>query len=373
MSKIVFCNIAHMKYYRGITADDKPVNGGKFVQENGTAYECYNFFPVNHFCYGYFQHRGDKIDLSRVEEVEDSVNVLHDITVIWVANRKIVGWYENADMFRYIESFSEPEFDKDHEWWDHWFKAREENVYLIPDEERNFEIPSAFRQGKGMGMGQSNIWYADSDWAREVFLPAVEKYLSSLHGQYPIQYFKAEDLHKKISPTRYSDEYLFDKACDIFDAGHYLRALKIFNYLIYRAETPYKVCLAKYYHGLTLEKLLLYDESLNSYKQALFEFNRLDEDEKLTSVDLGCYGQIGRINSVTGKNSIAYAMWEKLFNEEIDLNLKCDALIRMMWVCHDEEDWDKLRELLHVYDELDTDEFKDDVRELRKALRKRRS
>jgi len=66
-------------------------------------------------------------------------------------------------------------------------------------------------------------------------------------------------------------------------------------------------------------------------------------------------------------------MWEKIFNEEIDLKLKCDALIRMMWICQDEENWDKLRELLHVYDELDTDEFKDDVRELRKALRKRRS
>lgn len=29
--KIVFCNIAWMKKYVGVTDDDKPMNGGKFV------------------------------------------------------------------------------------------------------------------------------------------------------------------------------------------------------------------------------------------------------------------------------------------------------------------------------------------------------
>ena len=372
MSKMVFCNIAHMKYYRGITDDDKPVNGGKFVQRNGTAYECYNFFPVNHFCYGYFQHVGDRIDLSRIEEVADSVNVLHDVTVIWVANRKIVGWYENADMFRYRQSFCEPEFDEDHDWWDHWFKAREENVYLIPDEERNFEVPSAPQKGKGMGMGQSNLWYADSDWAIEVFLPEVEKYLASLKGKYPIEYLKAEDLYKKISPTNEDDGDLFDKACEMLDSTDNLRALEIFNYLIYRAETPYKVCLDKYYKGLALERLLLYDEALNTYKQVAYEFNNLDEDEKLTRIDLDCYWQIARINSVLGKNSVAYEMWEKLFNEETDIQARCDALIRMMDMCQSEENWNQLKALLNAYDELDTDEFEDEVEKFKKVLKRHR-
>ena len=221
-------------------------------------------------------------------------------------------------------------------------------------------------------MGQSNLWYADSDWAIEVFLPEVEKYLASLKGKYPIEYLKAEDLYKKISPTNEDDGDLFDKACEMLDSTDNLRALEIFNYLIYRAETPYKVCLDKYYKGLALERLLLYDEALNTYKQVAYEFNNLDEDEKLTRIDLDCYWQIARINSVLGKNSVAYEMWEKLFNEETDIQARCDALIRMMDMCQSEENWNQLKALLNAYDELDTDEFEDEVEKFKKVLKRHR-
>ena len=42
----------------------------------------------------------------------------------------------------------------------------------------------------------------------------------------------------------------------------------------------------------------------------------------------------------------------------------------MMWICEVEEDWTKLQELLKIYDNLNTDEFADDVKELKKVLRK---
>lgn len=32
--KVVFCEIAWMKYYSGVSEDDQPVNGGKYVKEN---------------------------------------------------------------------------------------------------------------------------------------------------------------------------------------------------------------------------------------------------------------------------------------------------------------------------------------------------
>ena len=31
MKKVVFCEIAWMKYYSGVSEDDQPVNGGKYV------------------------------------------------------------------------------------------------------------------------------------------------------------------------------------------------------------------------------------------------------------------------------------------------------------------------------------------------------
>ena len=48
MKPIIFCNIAYMKYYRGVIKDiDEPVNGGKYVTENNDGGECYNFEPVS--------------------------------------------------------------------------------------------------------------------------------------------------------------------------------------------------------------------------------------------------------------------------------------------------------------------------------------
>lgn len=370
MSKLIFLNIAWMKNYRGVTEDDKPVNGGKFVNENGTAYECYNFFPVNHFCYGYFQHIGQQLNLERVDKITETSDSVQDVTIIWVANRKIVGWYEHAEIFRYWQSFNEPTFDTNHADWDYWCKAREENVFLIPPENRNFEVPSAKKNGAGKGMGQSNIWYADTDWAQRIFIPAVEKYLESLRGKFPISYLTAADINQKISATQIAKQELFDRARRMLDAGQILRALKIFNYLIYNYLSPYKIILSKFYRGLALEKLLLYDEAVETYKRVIYEFNQLEDEEKESPLDLDCTFNLARIYEVMNKKSLAYPLWQKLFEVETDIKFRCDVLIRMMWDCEFEEDWDKLKELLKIYNGLNTTEFIDDVKELKKILRK---
>jgi len=39
MGAVVFCNIAWMKNYQGITDEDQPYNGGSFVKENNDAME----------------------------------------------------------------------------------------------------------------------------------------------------------------------------------------------------------------------------------------------------------------------------------------------------------------------------------------------
>lgn len=48
MMRILFCNIAWMKEYRGNEdGKDTPLNGGSYVDETGDAHEKYNFAPVN--------------------------------------------------------------------------------------------------------------------------------------------------------------------------------------------------------------------------------------------------------------------------------------------------------------------------------------
>lgn len=70
MMRILFCNIAWMKEYRGNEdGKDTPLNGGSYVDETGDAHEKYNFTPVNMegkeglYCLGFFEtksHNGPK-------------------------------------------------------------------------------------------------------------------------------------------------------------------------------------------------------------------------------------------------------------------------------------------------------------------------
>lgn len=46
MKPIIFARVADMKYYRGITENDKPSNGGSYVKETKDAHECNNFQPM---------------------------------------------------------------------------------------------------------------------------------------------------------------------------------------------------------------------------------------------------------------------------------------------------------------------------------------
>ena len=139
MAKVVFCNIAWMKFYSGITDNDRPKNGGAFVKENNDACESFNFYPYNHYCLGYVRAPGERLNLARVEDVPDDVDKIDDVTVIWVATndtgRHIVGWYEHAEMYRYYQYF-EDSIVENHTYWQYNFKTREENAYIIPEELR---------------------------------------------------------------------------------------------------------------------------------------------------------------------------------------------------------------------------------------------
>lgn len=373
MSKVIFCNIAYMKYYRGVTDEDKPSNGGKWVEENGTAYECYNFMPFNHYCYGYFQHVGKKVDIGRVENVPKSVDFLKDITVVWVANRKIAGVYDHSLMYRNRESFIDKVFDPTHTEWFHWFKAPEENVYLVPHNERTFVVPSATRLGVGKGMGQSSIWYADTDWARENFLPQVNEYLDYVREKYPISYLTLRDVSKKISPPQdLTAEQLWAKADDLMDAGTTLTALGIYNYFVINSDSPYKICVARYKRGLALEKLLMYDEAVTSYKRAIYEINKLENkfEDDAQKLRLNCYINLIRLYMVKKDYPQAYPLCRKLFQEIETGNEKYLALYNMMLICEHEKAWHDLKDLIAVYDDMNTKDFAEEVNMFRNSLKR---
>ena len=96
MKPIIFLNIAYMTYYDGISENDKPINGGKWVNENSSAHESHNFSVITFddnekkYCLGYVQTKSDKINLKRIhgcKAVNDDYQA-EGIIVVWCATPK---------------------------------------------------------------------------------------------------------------------------------------------------------------------------------------------------------------------------------------------------------------------------------------------
>ncbi|MCM1314195.1 MAG: hypothetical protein NC205_08295 [Prevotella sp.] len=178
--KVIFCNIAYMKSYCG-DENDTPVNGGKYIAENKDGGEVYNFLEYDGRCYGYFMYYGDMVHIERIED--NGRNTVDNVLVVWVAkpdkpdsHSVIVGWYKNATVYRYSQTNLSYRYGI---YRDYNIVADAKNCYLLPENKRNFIIPRASKSGKGKGMGQSPIWYADSEYAKKEFVPKVLEYIEN--------------------------------------------------------------------------------------------------------------------------------------------------------------------------------------------------
>lgn len=181
MMKVLFCNIAWMKFYNGITEDDKPINGGAFVSENNEGGECWNFHPYEDGeLAGYVSSSINIKRLMNTSNKNDESDSLDNILVIWVAKDPgtgggnfIVGWYKNATV--YNEYFCDGD--------DRYFNitARIEDCILLPRNMRHKKVPRAGSGGNAFGMGQSNIWYAEKENAKK-FVGNMIDYINSYDG-----------------------------------------------------------------------------------------------------------------------------------------------------------------------------------------------
>lgn len=169
MNKILFFNIAWMDRYQG-NSDDKMQGGGKHIEKYGWGGEMFNFKPSKNKMYGYVQV-GGRINLNRLG-AKNSDEQIKGVTIIWVAKEPfsggnyIVGWYENATVYREVQ---EPNQNSNSNWNEHdlgyFVKAKKADTKLLSRDERTVQVP----RGKG-GMGQRNIWYAEknADYVEEV-------------------------------------------------------------------------------------------------------------------------------------------------------------------------------------------------------------
>lgn len=270
MKKVVFCEIAWMKYYSGVTEDDKPMHGGKYIDENGAGGEVLNFFPINHKLYGYVMHYGNELHIERYDKILKSFDEVDDVTVVWVAtdgtSSKIVGWYEHATMYRYWQGIYDSSL-LGPECHDYNFIANEEDCYLIPEEDRTFVIPRASKAGTGRGMGQSQIWYADSKYAQEEFIPQVLEYLESIKEKTVQFFWTKEDIEKCADDTGITTKELIDKSVQLDEeGGRFGEVLSIIN-LAVKNDDCFETRRAR---AEILASAGMYDEAEEDFKQAIY-------------------------------------------------------------------------------------------------------
>ena len=198
--RIVFCNIAWMKNYQGVTEQDRPVNGGAFVAENDDANEACNFLPMivitegedpaEEYYLGSYETKshGDRPNQTKIERIRGcsarrNQDCAEHVTVVWCAKDPkgktcVVGWYEDATVLRYYASMPIDEEDGDS--WERWYNviAPVEKCVLLPCEERRAPRWSIPRHQAGQsvkfGFGQANIWYASEpeadDFVHQIYM-----------------------------------------------------------------------------------------------------------------------------------------------------------------------------------------------------------
>lgn len=232
---ILFCNIAWMKNYTG-DYDDKPVNGGGYIEEEGTGGEIYNFLDNNGKCYGYVMVGGNgNMALQKYYKgVKSTDEYVDDILVVWVATNekskpKIVGWYKNARVYRSFQkttSFTYQDVDLYYN-----IVAEAIDCYLLPEDNRTITIDRANEVGKGMGMGQSNIWYADSVYAKANIIPRVIQYIDTYNDGYSNFIYDDWDIEKEINDISVLKEFqnLFEEGLKEFNLGNYYDSLVYFK------------------------------------------------------------------------------------------------------------------------------------------------
>ena len=200
MRPVIFARIADMKYYKGITDADKPVNGGSYVRDTSYAHECYNFDSVTlddgkEYCLGFSQLLGGKdpqLHIERIvgcEKMSDKDQV-DDVTVIFCSksigskSMRIVGFYKHAIVFRYYQECIFDGIDEDEYIQSYSFIAEKKNCILLPYQERfssgKWFVPTSGKMGYSFGYGHSNIWFAGSDTDNKDEIKYVNQILDSI-------------------------------------------------------------------------------------------------------------------------------------------------------------------------------------------------
>lgn len=181
---IIFCNIAYMEHYDIEVVEETPKHGGQYVIDTGDALEKYNFHVCDDGkCRGFVETKyrdsyksGKQPNSIRIENINPlfkSKSSIDGVTVVFCAHsdieRKtvIVGWYNNATVFRNRDKYNGRDYN---------LMCDKKDAYILDTNNRTFIVPRATQSD--FGFGQANVWYAKEEKASE-YVKSVLCYINS--------------------------------------------------------------------------------------------------------------------------------------------------------------------------------------------------
>ncbi len=195
--RILFCNIAYMKYYRGVISGiDEAENLTNRSKEGSGIEEQYNFSSCNlddnDVCLGYFSAKSSsskaapQVHIDKIEGCDPSDEKVEDVLVVWCAKKEgaenrtvVVGWYKHATVYRYYQEAIFGDGDEEfHQLYN--VVAKAEDCVLLPAGERSrytkWNIPrKKGSNGPAFGFGSTNVWYANEEKAKDFVKNLVKR------------------------------------------------------------------------------------------------------------------------------------------------------------------------------------------------------
>lgn len=232
---ILFCNIAWMKFYNGISEDDAPYYGGELKRKGKEGTESANFRDYNGKCCGFFEFKGN-LDLKKyTEEAKADPSSLLNVLVIWIAENKknemkIVGWYKNATIYREIQSIKSyffPEFSRYYR-----IEALSKDCHLLRETDRSYSVDLNGLSKFALNQKHSNAWVYDSTKQED---PGLSKLLTYIEGNehHFVETYLSEEVINDMLPETNTDftnyQALLIKGIEYYDNWETLTALRYFN------------------------------------------------------------------------------------------------------------------------------------------------
>lgn len=200
--RMVIFNTGWMKEYKGVTAADPLIGGGAYPRRHGHGAEILNFQRCQGKLYG-FVEPGWKphkcINIRRLGAPPNPQSV-SGILVIWVARHPydsktlVVGWYENAKVYRDRQASPPhcPRKGPDGGDAPYCVEVDVSDCLLIPHDKRCFQIHRAAELREAPihprqppnpgGVGQSNVYYGQ-DWYGSYRIPDLLQYIDMWTAQ----------------------------------------------------------------------------------------------------------------------------------------------------------------------------------------------